>query len=65
MVRTRFSPLAVRGMLDVPVCFPESDHSVSPWRTMKQRGVVIVDDGAGEKSKGSIEERKRHGKKYT
>lgn len=38
---TRFSPSAVRGMSVDPVCLPDSDHSVSPWRTMKQRGVVM------------------------
>ena len=41
VARTRFSPLAVRGMSEVPVWRPSSDHSVSPWRTMKHRGVVI------------------------
>jgi hypothetical protein len=41
VARTRFSPFLVNGMSDVPVCLPESDHSVSPCRTMKQRGVVI------------------------
>jgi hypothetical protein len=39
---TRFSPFLVRGKSVVPVCFPEIDHSVSPCRTMKQRGVVLA-----------------------
>lgn len=26
----------------MPVCLPSSDHSVSPCRTMKHRGVVIM-----------------------
>lgn len=26
----------------LPVCRPFRDHSVSPWRIMKTRGVVIV-----------------------
>ena len=42
VARTRFSPAAVSGMSVEPVCLPESDHSVSPWRTMKQRGVLMV-----------------------
>ena len=37
-----FSPLAVSGSSVVPVCRPFKDHSVSPCRTMKTRGVVIV-----------------------
>jgi len=41
VARIRFSPFTVRGMSLVPVCFPFSDHSVSPWRMMKTRGVVI------------------------
>ena len=36
----RFSPFSVRGSSVVPVCRPFSDHSVSPWRMMKARGVV-------------------------
>lgn len=39
VAKTRFSPLAVRGMSVEPVWRPLSDHSVSPWRTMKTRGV--------------------------
>ena len=27
----------------MPVCRPSRDHSVSPWRMMKARGVVIAD----------------------
>lgn len=38
---TRASPLAVRGMSELPVWRPLRDHSVSPWRTMKTRGVAI------------------------
>ena len=38
----RFSPLAVKGSSVVPVCRPLSDHSVSPWRITKTRGVVIA-----------------------
>lgn len=37
-----FSPLAVRGSSVVPVCLPLRDHSVSPWRTTKTRGVDIM-----------------------
>lgn len=36
----RFSPLAVSGRSVVPVWRPFRDHSVSPWRTMKQRGAI-------------------------
>lgn len=36
----RFSPLDVRGRSVVPVCRPLRDHSVSPWRIMKQRGAI-------------------------
>lgn len=39
---TRFSPLAVNGMSVTPVWRPLSDHSVSPWRTMKTRGVDMA-----------------------
>lgn len=39
---TRFSPFAVSGRSEVPVCRPFRDHSVSPWRTIKQRGVIVV-----------------------
>jgi hypothetical protein len=42
VARTRFSPFLVNGMSDVPVCLPDRDHSVSPCRTMKQRGVVML-----------------------
>lgn len=40
----RFSPLAVRGISDVPVCLPFSDHSVSPCLMMKTRGVIFLLD---------------------
>lgn len=40
----RFSPFSVRGRSVEPVCRPFRDHSVSPWRIMKQRG-AIMDDG--------------------
>lgn len=36
---TRFSPLEVSGMSVKPVWRPSSDHSVSPWRIRKTRGV--------------------------
>lgn len=39
---TLFSPSAVRGMSVTPVCLPLRDHSVSPWRAMKTRGVDMV-----------------------
>ena len=42
VARIRFSPFSVKGSSVVPVCRPLSDHSVSPWRMMKARGVVIV-----------------------
>ena len=42
VARMRFSPLAVRGSSEVPVWRPLSDHSVSPWRMMKTRGVLIL-----------------------
>ena len=45
VARTRFSPLAVRGISEEPVCLPERDHSVSPCRTMKQRGLVMASHG--------------------
>lgn len=38
----RFSPLAVSGRSVVPVWRPFRDHSVSPWRTMKQRGAIGI-----------------------
>lgn len=42
---TRFSPSAVSGMSVLPVCLPLRDHSVSPWRTMKTRGLVMLPGG--------------------
>jgi hypothetical protein len=42
VARTRFSPVGVRGMSDVPVWRPLRDHSVSPWRIMKTRGEGMV-----------------------
>lgn len=39
----RFSPFSVRGSSVVPVWRPLRDHSVSPWRMMKARGVVMVE----------------------
>ena len=38
----RFSPLAVNGSSVEPVWRPFSDHSVSPCRIMKTRGVVMA-----------------------
>jgi hypothetical protein len=61
VARTRFSPLLVRGMSEVPVWRPSSDHSVSPWRTMKHRGVVMAVEGRGgdwEKKRREKEERR-------
>lgn len=45
VARMRRSPLAVRGSSVEPVCRPFSDHSVSPWRTMKTRGVGMAVGG--------------------
>jgi len=42
VARIRFSPFAVRGSSVMPVCRPLRDHSVSPWRITKTRGVVIA-----------------------
>lgn len=42
VARIRLAPLAVSGSSVVPVCRPSRDHSVSPWRMMKARGVVIA-----------------------
>jgi hypothetical protein len=42
VARTRFSPFSVRGMSEMPVWRPLSDHSVSPWRMMKTRGSGMV-----------------------
>lgn len=39
---TLFSPSAVRAISVTPVCLPVSDHSVSPWRAMKTRGVAMA-----------------------
>jgi len=47
VARMRRSPFTVRGCSVVPVCRPLSDHSVSPWRTMKTRGVGIVGGEVG------------------
>lgn len=35
------SPFSVKGSSVVPVWRPLRDHSVSPWRTMKTRGVQV------------------------
>lgn len=50
VARMRFSPLEVRGSSVVPVWRPLRDHSVSPWRTMKMRGVgmFMAEDGEGD-----------------
>jgi hypothetical protein len=45
VARIRLAPLAVSGSSVVPVCRPSRDHSVSPWRMMKARGVVIAGGG--------------------
>ena len=47
VARIRFSPFSVSGSSVVPVCRPLSDHSVSPWRMMKARGVVMWGSGRG------------------
>lgn len=41
VARIRFSPFAVSGRSVSPVCRPFRDHSVSPWRIMKQRGGML------------------------
>ena len=43
VARILFSPFGVNGMSEVPVWRPLSDHSVSPWRMIKARGVVIAE----------------------
>jgi len=58
----RFSPLAVRGMSEVPVWRPLRDHSVSPWRIMKTRGVgggIFFDWGWGDKKPRMIVEMRK------
>ena len=52
VARIRFSPFSVSGSSVVPVCRPLSDHSVSPWRMMKARGIVIA--GFGRKRRGPV-----------
>ena len=47
VARIRLSPFSVKGSSVLPVCRPLSDHSVSPCRMMKARGVVIVAGGGG------------------
>lgn len=47
----RFSPLAVKWSSVEPVCRPFSDHSVSPWRMMNTRGVVMARLYAAGRSK--------------
>lgn len=42
------SPFVVRARSVLPVCRPLSDHSVSPWRMMKTRGVVMVCCNVGD-----------------
>lgn len=42
VARTRFSPLAVSGMSVCEVWRPSRDHSVSPWRMTKTRGVGAI-----------------------
>ena len=44
VARIRRSPFVVSGSSVVPVCRPFRDHWVSPWRTIKARGVTILDD---------------------
>ena len=44
VARIRRSPFLVSGSSVVPVCRPFRDHSVSPWRMIKARGVTILDD---------------------
>lgn len=42
VARTRCSPSSVSGMSVRDVCRPSRDHSVSPWRMMKTRGVCGI-----------------------
>lgn len=61
VARILFSPFSVSGSSVVPVCRPLSDHSVSPWRIMKARGVVIVafsGEGRGSEEKNNEKERR-------
>ena len=51
VARIRFSPFSVSDSSVVPVCRPFNDHSVSPCRMMKARGVVIA--GFGGNCRGS------------
>src|SRR5205807_1171386 len=39
-------PASVRGMSVRPVCWPETLHSVAPWRTRKMRGAVTPIGGS-------------------
>ena len=67
VARMRFSPFAVSGMSLVPVWRPLRDHSVSPWRMMKTRGVGIGEGGklgAGGSWKLRKEDRERTTTKY-
>jgi hypothetical protein len=59
VARIRFSPLAVSGRSVDPVCRPLRDHSVSPWRMMKQRGTM----GIGFEESGSLKEEGGEGKR--
>ena len=40
----------------VPVCRPLRDHSVSPWRIMKTRGVGGIESAEETRRKGRVEE---------
>ena len=62
VARSLFSPFSVSGSSVVPVCRPFSDHSVSPWRIMKARGVVIVGvNVVGMRGENNEEERRGKG----
>lgn len=43
----RFSPFGVSGRSVIPVWRPLRDHSVSPWRIMKQRETMLLGEGEG------------------
>jgi hypothetical protein len=49
-----FSPFSVRGRSVMPVCLPFNDHSVSPWRMTKTRGVVMVVVSHSKSSPGAV-----------
>ena len=49
----------MRGRSVIPVCLPFRDHSVSPWRAMKQRGAIVdVSSSSSSSRLGDIERSK-------